>query len=515
MQLFPGKYTIINRDLRVCIYYLLAQKQHFWTNSKGGAGSAKSCMVSNGADVINEQLNTITDEQEVLTTNSLICLPGYKYFQDNIQRLSSHAQQTQSLEHAISTLKSTISSYSVEGVTGYLEFMMCTTANRVAEQIQNNEAILLSTVYKQCVTEATSKANIYLGNDSLKQVDLPSRRWVIARLHMHLGNLIEIQCRHKRYGSIILLRNCDLVHALSSALGKSQIGSSDSGPDTHSEAPPAQCIEDKLDAVATHINKLLQNQARELVAMYKNKPVKYSTFNLDTFKKELNACLLKFMEIVTLSVRASKRNLFPDPDTLKTKNIRQLYALCVLLFTTNTTCSMPLHVVLTEAILSNGGSTELVRIMNRVEAVASLNTANRLSTLVASQRVSRGIIPELHLNTLTIASVDNIDILQPHSLVSCTDATRSWHGTSVQCVQPRSSFNILSSEETVPLGKHCRSSSISSPVPESRKKRRRRTFTESSPPHTQFVLPSQPIDDISLDQVHSLPSIIYLYTLTE
>ena len=49
MQLFPGKYTIIYGDLRVCIYHLSALKQHFWTNCKGGAGSAKSCMVSNSA----------------------------------------------------------------------------------------------------------------------------------------------------------------------------------------------------------------------------------------------------------------------------------------------------------------------------------------------------------------------------------------------------------------------------------------------------------------------------------
>ena len=49
MQLFPGKYTIIYGDLRVRIYHLSAQKQHFWTNCKGGAGSAKSCMVSNSA----------------------------------------------------------------------------------------------------------------------------------------------------------------------------------------------------------------------------------------------------------------------------------------------------------------------------------------------------------------------------------------------------------------------------------------------------------------------------------
>lgn len=130
--------------------------------------------------------------------------------------------------------------------------------------------------------------------------------------------------------------------------------------------------------------------------------------------------------------------------------------------------------------------------MNQLGAVASLDTANRLSTLVASKRISRGIIPELYLNTFTIASVDNIDILQSHVIVSSTDATRSWHGTSVQCVQPRPNFNTLTTEETIPSGKHSRSSPIASPLPQSRDKRRRRTLTEFASPHTQLVLPSEP-----------------------
>ena len=81
---------------------------------------------------------------------------------------------------------------------------------------------------------------------------------------------------------------------------------------------------------------------------------------------------------------------------------------------------MPLHVLLTKAIFCNGGSQELVRLLNRVGAVASLDTVNRLNTQVA---VRRG---KLKPDAFTIASVDNIDILQPHAAVSSTDATR-WH----------------------------------------------------------------------------------------
>ena len=97
---------------------------------------------------------------------------------------------------------------------------------------------------------------------------------------------------------------------------------------------------------------------------------------------------------------------------------------------------MPFHLLLTEAIQCHGSSLELVKFFNRIGAAAALDTSNRLATHVVQQRILQGIEPELTENTLTVVSKDNIDILQTHAMVSSMDATRSWHGTSVQCVQP-------------------------------------------------------------------------------
>ncbi len=85
--------------------------------------------------------------------------------------------------------------------------------------------------------------------------------------------------------------------------------------------------------------------------------------------------------------------------------------------------------------------------MNRIGAVASLDTSNRLATHVVQTRLVKGIKPSLIPNALTIVSVDNIDILQPHAVVSSLDATRSWHGTSIQVMQPM--------PETCLLGPQC------------------------------------------------------------
>ncbi len=131
------------------------------------------------------------------------------------------------------------------------------------------------------------------------------------------------------------------------------------------------------------------------------------------------------------------------------RRMRQVYLLCTVLFCANSQCSMLFHTLLTEAILCHGGSKELVKILNRVEAVASLETSHRLATVVVQQRISRGI---LHHRALCIVSIANIDILQSHAFVSSTDGTRRWHGTYVQCVQPLPLSAYLSNYEMVAAG---------------------------------------------------------------
>ena len=82
-----------------------------------------------------------------------------------------------------------------------------------------------------------------------------------------------------------------------------------------------------------------------------------------------------------------------------------------------------------EATLCEGGTQELVKIINCVGAVASIDTNQCVATQEVQVRVSQGIFSEIAEMALSIVSIDNIDILQPHAFVSCTDATRSSHGT--------------------------------------------------------------------------------------
>ena len=100
---------------------------------------------------------------------------------------------------------------------------------------------------------------------------------------------------------------------------------------------------------------------------------------------------------------------------------RTVYALCVLLFTINPQCCVPLHLPLTDLILCHGGTTELVTVLNRFGAVASENThSGFLQALSADRKVMLDC--NLTQNAFPIVSVDNIDPLQSHAQVYATDS---------------------------------------------------------------------------------------------
>ena len=133
-----------------------------------------------------------------------------------------------------------------------------------------------------------------------------------------------------------------------------------------------------------------------------------------------------------------------------TKKIRQFYCLCTILFCTNNWCSMPVHVLLTDVIKAGGGSSECVRILNRLGAIACEETHNRLVTRVSSKRKNE-ILLELTSKECRLASIDNIDVLLSNASAYAGKPSNIWHGTSIQCMkpQPKSIANKLQSEKQI------------------------------------------------------------------
>ena len=73
------------------------------------------------------------------------------------------------------------------------------------------------------------------------------------------------------------------------------------------------------------------------------------------------------------------------------KYLRRAYLLSVLLFTTNSECCYPFYVQLADAVETMGGSSELITILNRVGAVASIPTLTRYIQTISQKRHESGV----------------------------------------------------------------------------------------------------------------------------
>ena len=306
---------------------------------------------------------------------------------------------------------------------------------------------------------------------------------------------------NRKYGILLYKRDGDLLKALSKALGNATGIAREAAAQLELSAEISTCNKkqesvnnDDLAGVCLTLNKRVHNQAKAMIKTYSDDPLLCAQFDLDKMLTKFDPQLVKCIHILTAPVRSRHKLLDNSRDT--TTSVKQLLCLATLLYVTNNQCYMPLQYILTDAILCMGGSAELVRVLNRFGACVSLDTHNRISTRIVTIRMLRGIQSQLTPCTLTVISIDNIDLMQINAMVSALHAKRSWHGTSIQCVQPLPISSILCDEEMTSLPSTSNQvSSTSSPVVTHLDKRRR-TLKEHAP-STVLVAPKE--TSISMD----------------
>ena len=177
------------------------------------------------------------------------------------------------------------------------------------------------------------------------------------------------------------------------------------------------------------MNECIYKESQRIVAEDANQPFDISNFNTEAFIANIDPLIWKMIVLLTQNKGHHSAELSCQ------YKLKCMYCLCVLMFIRNKQCS-PLHLLLTDYIDSQGGSAELVRNLNRLGAVASTDTHHRYVQYQVQKRISEGLTHSLDKRQFTVVSIDNIDFLQSSAFVYCGDQSRSWHGTTVQAVQP-------------------------------------------------------------------------------
>ena len=192
------------------------------------------------------------------------------------------------------------------------------------------------------------------------------------------------------------------------------------------------------DDLNTSVHKLAKHFSSHI-----SDPSTSLVLDLDAYINEVCSVAPELWDLVcnlTMTVNERKgRKAATAEDTFagKIKRLRRAYILSVLLFVTNSECSSPFHVLLADAVESNGGSTELITILNRIGVVCSVDTLKRVIRYISQERKEQGIKRLLFDTAFTVATVDNVDYLQSHAAVYAGNQHRSYHATSIQIVQPQ------------------------------------------------------------------------------
>ena len=113
--------------------------------------------------------------------------------------------------------------------------------------------------------------------------------------------------------------------------------------------------------------------------------------------------------------------------------------------------STPLQKLLADVVEVCGGSRQLIKVLNRLGCTCSSDTHDQ--TVAEGQRM-KSIWSDLQSDTLTIASTDNFDVLQTYAAVYHGDQNRSYHGTTIQLVQPRPSIKLPLTTSTICIDEH-------------------------------------------------------------
>ena len=158
-------------------------------------------------------------------------------------------------------------------------------------------------------------------------------------------------------------------------------------------------------------------------------------FNLQLCIDSIDRLLWRMVVLLTRSVSEAQKQISIGSISHQRK-LQCLYTLCVIFFNTNRTCSVPMHLLLTDLVEAHGGSSELIRLLNYVDSIASADTHQHYVQFQIERKHRNGILSELNMTHFSVVSVDNIDFLQRHAFVYCVDYSQSWHEITVQVVQP-------------------------------------------------------------------------------
>lgn len=395
-------------------------------------------------DKIQEYLEVSTGFEGSLGKDDYVCNACYKSHLIVLQDLDSEevTSTDENLMLIISACmeetSTTMMTDEVSTISDVLTFSMKKAIAYVAEQLLNRKAILLTSVHDFfCCFANDLMMSKNMGKPDVPVHELVTPRNILSNLAANLHHHLKYKCTIRKFGTLLYRADEDILPYLTRVLWNLRQSQSNTSTCTNTD-----CIQEQTESTCTatmkDLNLKIQEQIRDLLKQDAKAPFDHSKFNLDKTISAIDPQIWEAVSLLTQSV-SEKRGTSKVRDSSSMachiKKLRRLFLVSSILFITNDRCSSPLHTLLTDVIDSQGGSSLLIRILNRFGICASTETLDRFIQYKVVQS-DQSQSEYMNAEAFTIISADNIDFLHSHARVFQGNQVSSWHGTSVQAVQP-------------------------------------------------------------------------------
>ena len=393
-------------------------------------------------ELINHHLKNHTDFEGNLDSTTIICRTCHNSHHIILKARESESSDTE-MSRLLEELDEEQISIRVTGLDSIVEYSLLSSASVLGHRLLKQWPMLLPVVYRHYCKTFSETADVHKLGIDVSPENVVSPRYLLSYLVTRLGKHLQYTMKQRSAGILLYRRGSDLLLALTKVLHKERSWTCSQTSNIsilNSDTTPKDNDSSTTTCVWEEMNGKIHNQIHRNMSSQHGEPFDISTFDLDHWVNIMDKNILKMLAVLIKpkSYKAiSSDEVYEDMMNSHSKKLRCFNLACIIMFCANKECSFPLHTLLTDAIESYGGSTELVKIFNRLGVVASKDTHDRYVEYVVTQYQEGNHLRHLQQGMFTIASVDNLDFLQSHAAVYCGDQHRSTHITTIQVVQPK------------------------------------------------------------------------------
>ena len=378
--------------------------------------------------LIQQFLQENTDFSAEINPDDRACYTCYKSHLVTIQQInSSNNSANPDLGKLLDKIKEDIqATCNIHTIESAILYTSNVTALYVGEILLKHTAILLPEVndfFHTKLKEIIQQCNIPLNSD----YSTITPTWLRSKLSTVLEPHMAYRCSIKKCGTVLYRYGGDMLHALNKALGQVR--------NLTQKLTSEEQFQQQLSETCLTLNSKFHASIKDMVKQDALSPHNIEDFDLDSFIRDLDPSIWK--AICLLTQPPSEKAKKGTSSSHNIRKIRRCFCVCALMFSTDSRCSFPMHTLIADAVETCGGSARLKKLLNRLGVCASIDTHDRYIQYRVQKKLKEGPMANYPQRTFMLVSVDNLDYLLGFARIFCGKQQSSWHGTTIQVVQPQ------------------------------------------------------------------------------